>query len=484
MYHEFKKGRNLLIVGFGGIAQAFLPLLFRHLKITGEQVRAVDPKMPLESRQIASEFGVTVDQLAITPDNFEDYLKNHLKSGDYLLNLSVNVSSIALVEWCFKNGVLYQDTCIEPWAGGYTDTSVSHSQRSNYALREQALSLGDKLGSKGPTIILTNGANPGLVSYLTKEALLQLRSDLCAEKKEHLTAADTLLPKSKQEWAKLASDLGVKVIHVAERDTQKSRITKEKDVFVNTWSCDGFIGEGSQPSELGWGSHEKTFPAFARRHSFGRDSAVYLLKPGAAVRVRTYTPCEGATIGYLITHGESISISDFYTLKDTNGKVVYRPTVHYAYHPCDDAVLSLHELAEKDFRPQKCQRLLGADDIIDGGLDELGILLLGHAKKAFWFGSLLSIDEAKALVPHNNATALQVTATILAGMVFSLENPGLGIVEPDDIPYDKMLAVARPYLGKVYGAYSDWTPLRDRSNLFPQDVDQTCPWQFGNFLVD
>ena len=49
--------------------------------------------------------------------------------------------------------------------------------------------------------------------------------------------------------------------------------------------------------------------------------------------------------GFLITHTGSISIADDYTLRDAAGAVLHRPTCHYAYHPCDDAVLSGHELA-------------------------------------------------------------------------------------------------------------------------------------------
>ena len=51
--------------------------------------------------------------------------------------------------------------------------------------------------------------------------------------------------------------LGVRGIHIAERDTQRSRRPKPLDVFWNTWSVEGFISEGLQPAELGWGTHEK-----------------------------------------------------------------------------------------------------------------------------------------------------------------------------------------------------------------------------------
>ena len=38
-------------------------------------------------------------------------------------------------------------------------------------------------------------------------------------------------------------------------------------------------------------------------------------------------------------------------------------------------------------------------------------------------------------------------------------------------------------LGPVVGVYSDWTPLDNRSVLFPEDVDPADPWQFKNVLV-
>ena len=115
------------------------------------------------------------------------------------------------------------------------------------------------------------------------------------------------------------------------------------------------------------------------------------------------------------------------------GATTGRPC-HYAYHPCDDAVLSLHELAGKNWQLQDEKRLM-MDEIAEG-IDELGVLLMGHARGAYWYGSQLSIDEARRLAPHNNATSLQVTAAVLAGMVWAIENPRAGIVEPDEMDFD------------------------------------------------
>ena len=217
----------------------------------------------------------------------------------------------------------------------------------------------------------------------------------------------------------------MKVIHIAERDTQVSRVPKQMNEFVNTWSVDGFVSEGSQPAELGWGTHERNFPRDGKRHDFGCMCAIYLMQPGASTRVRTWTPLAGHFHGFCITHGESISISDYYTVRD-GAQAVYRPTVHYAYHPCDAAVVSLHEFAGRNWQLQEKKRILMDD--IDAGVDELGVLLAGHKNNAYWFGSQLSIGEARKLAPHNSATSLQVTVACLSGMIWAIENPNCGVI--------------------------------------------------------
>jgi homospermidine synthase len=365
---------------------------------------------------------------------------------------------------------MYLDTCIEPWPGGYTDVTIPHARRTNYALREEALALRTS-NARTPTAVLTHGANPGLVSHFVKQALLNIAND---------TGVDPGSPKVREDWAQLARKLGIKVIHIAERDTQLASKPKEVNEFVNTWSVDGFVSEGQQPAELGWGTHEKNFPRDGKRYDFGNGSSIYLMQPGAATRVRTWTPKAGHFFGFLITHGEAISIADYLSVRQSS-EVVYRPTCHYAYHPSDSAIVSLHEFAGRTWHLQDRQRILMDGTI--SGIDELGVLLAGHKKNAYWYGSQLSIEEARKLCPHNNATSLQVTVSCLSGMIWAMENPNLGLVEPDEIDYVRNLEICKPYLGTVTGAYTDWTPLHDRERLFPEDLDKTDPWQFKNVRV-
>jgi homospermidine synthase len=144
-------------------------------------------------------------------------------------------------------------------------------------------------------------------------------------------------------------------------------------------------------------------------------------------------------------------------------------------------VLSVHEFCGRNYQIQDRKRIL-MEDIVKGH-DELGVLLAGHKRNAYWYGSQLTVEEARRLVPFNNATSLQVTVAVLAGMVWAMENPNCGLVEPDEIDWQRILTLCMPYLGAVVGRYSDWTPLTDRERLFPEDTDKSDPWQFKNVRV-
>ena len=459
---------RIVFVGFGSIGQGVLPLILRHIGTSAERITIVTAEDA--GRPEAEHFGVKFVKVTLTRENYRQTLEPLLGKGDFLLNLSVDVSSVALVELARERGALYLDTCIEPWAGGYVDPDASVESRSNYTMRLEALKL-RHAGRDAPTAVLTHGANPGLVSHLVKRALLNIAAD---------TGVDAGSPATREDWARLAQTLGIRVIHIAERDTQVANVPKQANEFVNTWSVDGFVSEGAQPAELGWGTHERYFPADGGRHSAGSGCAIYLNRPGASTRVRTWTPEAGHFHGFLITHSEAISLADYYTVK-VGEQVVYRPTTHYAYHPCDDAVLSVHEFAGRNWHLQDRKRIMLAE--ITGGIDELGVLLAGHKKNAYWYGSQLSVGEARRLAPFNSATSLQVTAAALSGMIWAMEHPTRGIVEPDEMDFQRPLDICMPYLGSVVGRYTDWTPLHQRAELFEEDLDRSDPWQFKNVRV-
>src|SRR6202047_2465221 len=205
---------KIVFVGFGSIGQGVLPLILRHIGTSSDRITIITADD--SGRSEAEQFGVKFVKTALTPKNYRQVLEALVNAGDFLLNLSVDVSSVALIRLARERGALYLDTCIEPWAGGYTDPHASVEARSNYSMRLGALALRGGT-NQTPTAVLTHGANPGLVSHLVKQALLNIAKD---------TGVEGGVPTARAGWAKLAQRLGIKVMHIAERDTQVANVPK------------------------------------------------------------------------------------------------------------------------------------------------------------------------------------------------------------------------------------------------------------------
>ena len=198
--------------------------------------------------------------------------------------------------------------------------------------------------------------------------------------------------------------------------------------------------------------------------------------------VRSWVPHQ-EIIGMVIRHGEAFSISDKLTIWK-NGKAIYRPTVHYAYMPCHETISSLHELRGRNYELQPSLRIMS--DEITAGDDILGALIMGHKYNSWWTGSILGIDESRKLVPHQNATTMQVAIGVVSAAMWMIENPQKGVCVPDDLPHDHILAIAKPYLGKLASLPSDWTPLKNYRVFFKENpkayLDKKNIWCFNNFL--
>lgn len=456
---------NICMIGCGSIGQAFLPVIGRHLG--GIYSRLTVLSACESGRRVAQGCGARFIHCILTPGNHRKILEEYVGSGDLLLNLSIGVSSLDLIRFCAERGALYVDTSIEPWPGVFGDPMLELHERTNYAIRSEALELAEKLGPDSPTAVLDHGANPGLVSHFVKRALIDLNRSI---------RNDDIKPSTRVGWANLAHDLGVTTIQISERDTQASGRPKRQGEFINTWSIDGFVDELMQPAELSIGTSEKRWPGGACEHRPG-SGTLYLERPGASTFARSWVPSIGGFQGMLVTHDEVLALADYLSIRDRD-TFLYRPTVMFVYHPCDDAMLSALELEGNGWTLQSSSRRLGTD--ILEGTDELGVLLAGHERNAYWFGSQLDIDEARRHVPYANATTIQVTAGALAAVLWAIRNPGRGIVEPEDLDFDDCLQTATPYLGRMVGEFTEWTPLEGRGRYFPEKLDVQSPWQLQN----
>src|SRR6266705_6044023 len=254
----------IVMIGFGSIGKGTLPLLERHIGFDRARLVVIAPEDG--DRRLLDERQIRFMHLAVTKENYRELLTPLLTAGPgraLVVNLSVDTSSVDLIALAQDLDAFYIDTVVEPWPGLYTDRSLSPSARSNYALREGVLELRRRRPG-GVTAVSCCGANPGMVSWFVKQALLDIARDLGVKTPE---------PNTREQWGRLAMTLGVKGIHIAERDTQRARHPKPPDVFVNTWSVEGFLSEGMQPAELGWGTHETWMPDNARTHAKGCEAA-------------------------------------------------------------------------------------------------------------------------------------------------------------------------------------------------------------------
>jgi homospermidine synthase len=138
---------RLVVIGFGSIGQGVLPLILRHVGgLARERITIVTADDA--GLECAREYGIRFVKQPLSRENFRQVLEPMVGRGDFVLNVSVDVSSIALVKFCWERGALYLDTCIEPWPGGYTDLSLSPSSalrlRIPHALRSARGGIGSR----------------------------------------------------------------------------------------------------------------------------------------------------------------------------------------------------------------------------------------------------------------------------------------------------------------------------------------------------
>ncbi|OGW94793.1 MAG: homospermidine synthase [Omnitrophica bacterium RIFCSPLOWO2_12_FULL_45_13] len=474
---------KVLMIGYGSVAKCALPILLKHIDIPYKNITIIDFVDKRKELQPWIKKGIKYYQERITPINITQILSKHVSAGGLIIDIAWNIECLDMMSWCHDNKVLYINTSVEEWDPYANIHKKTPFQKSLYYKQMQIRDMVSRWNGDSTTAVIDHGANPGLISHFTKKGLIDIASKLIR---------DNVLPKKQagrigkliqeKKLAHLAMRLGVKVIHVSERDTQITNKPKEVEEFVGTWSIEGLREEGISSAEMGWGIHEKRLPLLINIPPYGPKNQIFLSQMGMNTWVRTWVPHE-EIVGMVIRHAEAFSISDHLTVWE-DGKAIYRPTVHYAYMPCNETISSLHELRCRNYELQEKQRIM-SDEII-GGDDILGALIMGHKYNSWWTGSILSIEQSRKLVPHQNATTMQVAIGVVSGIMWMIENPNKSVRVPDDLPHEYILDIARPYLGKFISEPSDWTPLKNYRVFFRENpnahLDKRNTWCFNNFL--
>jgi homospermidine synthase len=477
---------KIYVIGFGSVGRVLLNLIIKVIDVDPKKIYIIDSRDISNEAEYFTKMGVKlIHKTCIKKDNYKKILKD-LDNNDIVIECAIAIQTLDLYKYCNLKGASFVNSCIQHWNYQNITESDEYSMAYNHIKLDE---LDEKTKNKNTNFLISMGCNPGCVSQWVKEGIKQI-----AIKKKEKTNFNIL---DNKKWAKLSQKLGIQVIHISERDTQIVDVPKRKNEYCNTWSSSGeaYYEEGLGCVEASWGTHETD--------KFNKKDVVdlyqqYLIwkKLGLYVFAKSWVPYYGEYMGNIVRHDESFSIGRALTVKNENvengkkDKVIYKPSVYYVYHPCDEAVMSVYELKERNNKIQDNYRLL-TEEIINGR-DILGLTYYLESGDVYWIGSILSIHEARELFEPSfkefvNATNVPVAGGYLSGILYLIElnnkNIKKGLICPDDLPYNKILEWELPFLGEFIFTKGDFK-LPNNENKFDSKKTKTDNWIFSNFLVE
>ena len=474
--------RTIVVIGgLGSVASCAVPLINREFKFARMVVLDARDQTEETRKKKPMPEGVEFYVEKFTGENYKDILAKYLKNpGDICCNLSV-IDSRDMLIWCMDNDCLYMDTSAESWAednddepsvhnrANFSDASLSrlHRKLAN-SLSELYTQNPDK--KEWPTCVVQHGMNPGLVNQFIKQGLHDIATELL-QRAEGCRNRDNIQNYlAQKDWAHLSQALGVQTIHISERDTQRSTQPRAPGEFHSTWSVPAFIVELRDYSEIGLGTFEKRIPRDAYVFNGKGDTSAIMGGKAANMRCMSWVP-SGPIQGYPCPHDEAITMARFLEVRNNqDDSLLYRPTVMFTYMPCDASLASIHEFAMTGYKDATKPVLLTDDTIVDG-MDEVGVLLMGHELGAWWTGSRLDIHRAKSILAGHNATTMQVAAGVVGALAWMVQNPKEGFNFPEHTDHEVVIGAAKKYMEPFVSIQSDWTPLKDRTDLSLYDYN-------------
>lgn len=470
---------KLVFFGCGGVGCALLEMIFlKRVKplLTFQHILVVDPR-DLASEPIVVKLvrkGIlTHKQVEITRDNLISFLNGNVKKNDTIIDVSYNIYFKPLIQWCMDHNVHYINTSMERWP--VKDENVLEKNlypRTLYRLHEIVRKI---KGKYNPTVVVEHGMNPGLVTHFTKKGIQSVAKEVLstARKEKIQNKKISKLHKAlKEENFPLVSYLlKLETVHCSERDTQIANIERKTNEFMNTWGAYSFYGEGVDPVQLGYGTHEKRLRHSSKPPKELTQNQIFLPVRGIDLQFQSYVP-NGLIHGMVVPHGENDTIGRCLTLYENN-KVKYRPSNYYVYSPCPEAWKSIKAVANNNYEMLPLQHPLRGTEI-KSGEDAVGALLIFkynpieyilYGKKgsttSYWSGTILSIEQTrKKGIKYAGPTVVQVAISLISVLEWMRKNGSKGLTFPEDIPYEKILKRCKPWLGNVF---MDWVPYHPKT---------------------
>ncbi|MEP0519710.1 MAG: saccharopine dehydrogenase NADP-binding domain-containing protein [Hyphomicrobiales bacterium] len=452
MADKLKFDGKCVLLGFGSIGNASIEILFQHVDLDRDKFFVVSEAFDRVDQH--KNHGVTFVDSQISRDNLASELDQLFGDDSGLLvNASVNICSKALIEYCQSRSILYVDTSFEIWA----DLVGSQSMINNGG-RFSDIQNAKKRFSGGATAITCHGANPGIVSHFAKRLVsIIARRELGSEFSK---------PTNQPEWAELASKLGITSLIVTEMDSQRPEKMPLEKMALNTWSIHGLLEEASEKICVPFGTHEPIRDNIAP-FIFDVHGVQYLETPTRSANFYSvgYSPTFGVFSGMIIPHVEAFTIANYFSVRSEIGKTLYQPTSYFCYRPCPAALETILNASQNNWEPDGPVRVMLEE--IEDGVDSLGVMAFReNTSEVVWYGSEVSTEVANSFTTCN-ATSLQVIAGLISSIIYVIQNPREGLLEPEDLDTDFILDIATPYLGHVYSQAVD-DPFQPTQTLLSQ----------------
>jgi homospermidine synthase len=433
---------QIVMIGCGGVGFCLLEVFKKEVLYYECKFVIIEPKKVIEDLdEVMKGRNYIHIKKAITKENHLDIL-SCVDSHTFIINVSVNVDSIMLLELAKVKNAWYIDTSIEQYQD-FVHTPIDqikvYSQFEKNNLYHQNLEAFKVIGKSKKTRIVSGGMNPAMINEYAKKAL-----NLYAESKgKKLENGD---------YAKLGHELGLKEILVVEYDSQVLKVKSTKDKFVNTWSSIGFQEEAEDLVMLSLNNGDlkklgKTFDLIKPNEGSKGTHIRFIPKRGMdMVRETIGMDYDGKPFkftGMLIPHAEIITMSDFFTYKGN------APSIMYIYRPCDEAIKSLEFFKKNDYEELPKEIVVRGKDI-SKGWDSIGALLTFSNGDIFGGWTVCSIQDAKKLGFKSGPTCLQVCGFMVGAIKWALLNPKKGLNNAETIPHKFIFKHGSKYMGKEF----------------------------------
>lgn len=372
---------------------------------------------------------------AITEDNLESLLEPLIAPNVFVIDLTVNTDSIAIMGLCKKNDVLYINTSIEEYV---KPRKPGNPEKLTLYYQEEQLQKELKNIKSDVSQVHSMGLNPGAISSLAMMGIMEYCKKYAPTKVAMLKA---------DKWGLVCRDV-LEMIHIAEFDNQEIRQKFNKNVFRSSWSAAGYLSESLSPSFVA----SPVRPAGYKKSRYNKH--IFYSPKLRSMDCKTRSICLNPAglpfeiEGRMITHFEVVSLSD----KLGYGK--YTPKISYVYSSCPISQMGLDAVQANNYKePRKMEVFFQSDIINKDSFDSMGALLKFKDGRCWWVGTVLSNKQVIKKLGAGvkcNATQMQVGIAVLAGVEWMMQHRHEDTITAEEIPFTRIINRCRPYWGNFY----------------------------------